>query len=123
MSGDLGLIEDSICYGQDALIMSEEFPQDHFLFYKPRAGLGQIYWYRGEGRECTDLGTELIRYGNENSNYRCLVTGHICVGLAFITSGELDRAIDTFNEALAVSVDPFYSQWSKIYLGFCFFRK
>jgi tetratricopeptide (TPR) repeat protein len=118
-SGDLGLIEDSISYGKNAINMSEEYPHDHFLFYKPRAGLGQVYWYRGERQKCYDLGNELIYYGNEHSNYRCLVTGHICIGLAFMVSGELNRAIDSFNQAIAVSVDPFYSQWPKIYLGFC----
>ena len=120
---DLGLIDDSIYHGKIALSLSERFPQDHFLFYKPRAGLGQVYWYKGDGRKCYGLGMELINYGKENSNYRCLVTGHICIGLSHISSGELDKAIDTFSKAIEVSVDPFYTQWSKIYLGFSFLEK
>ncbi|PQP34132.1 hypothetical protein C6A37_09360, partial [Desulfobacteraceae bacterium SEEP-SAG9] len=84
------------------------------------AGLGQIYWHKGEGKKCSEIGHELINYGKKHSNYRCLATGYICVGLAFNVNGELPLAINSFKKANDVSTDPFYSQWSRLYLGFCY---
>ena len=114
---ELGLLDEGILYGNRALEMSKYFESDHYVYSTSLGGLGQVYWYKGDSRKTLEIGKTLILYGTKHSEVRSLVPGHICKGQSYFTKGDLSSAIKSFQEAAKVSADPYYYQWSLLWLG------
>jgi tetratricopeptide (TPR) repeat protein len=45
------------------------------------------------------------------------VVAHICEGLGYLAVGDFPASIKSFEQAVAVAADPFYSQWAKFFLA------
>ena len=115
--GDWGRLDEAISFGERAQEIAGTLESDHYLFYKSLAGLGQTYWFKGEGNKVLEIGKSLLDYGKRRSSIRSLVVGHIYTGTGYVTIGDPSSAIDCYKTAIEVAADPFYAHWSRIFLG------
>ena len=114
---DIGLFEDAIKYGLRAHEIAEKLQEDRYLFFKSLWGLSYTYFCQGYGKRCSQIGKQLLDYGNKHSNIRCQVVGHICVGMGYNLAGYYPAAVKSLEQGVAVAADPFYSQWAKLFLS------
>ncbi|UCD78696.1 MAG: AAA family ATPase, partial [Desulfobacterales bacterium] len=114
---DIGLFDEAIKYGLRAQEIAGKLPGDHYLYFKSLWGLSYTYYANGCGKRCSQIGKRLLDYGNRHSNIRCLVVGHICVGLGHNTAGDYPAAIKSLEKGVAVAKDPFYEQWARLFLA------
>ena len=114
---DIGLCDEAIKYGIRAQDISKKMPEDRYLYFKPLWGLAYTYYHQGYGKKCLHIGKNLLDYGNKHSNTRCLVVGHICEGMGHFVVGDFQASIKSFEQGVAVAVDPFYSIWAKMFLA------
>ena len=116
----MGLLDEAISFGKRAQNISELFESDHYLFFKSLSGMGTAFYYRGERKKALEAGKTLFDYSRKHSNIRSMVVGHTNIGYAHIVNGDFPSAIDSYQRAIQVSEDPFYTQVSRINLGSCF---
>lgn len=117
---ELGEFEEGLSYGKKAQEILKESGSDHLLFHESIGGMGQIYYYMGKWEENVKIGNKLLKYGEENSNIRCLVAGYIYLGHSHFSSGALEKAIEMYKQAIQVSADPLYSEWPRLFLGMAY---
>jgi tetratricopeptide (TPR) repeat protein len=82
--------------------------------------MGKAYWFMGAGRKTLEIGAELLAYGQKHSNSRSLALGHFTSGCAHLVNGDIAPGTRSFQEAIAISADPWYSQFSRMLLGFAY---
>ena len=114
---ELGLLEEAVSHGKAAQQIASSLVSDPYLFFKSLAGIGHAYYYSGKTGKNLDIGRTLLDYGEKYSNIRCMVLGYVSLGHGYVASGSFPRAIEHYQKAVSVSVDPMYSQFVKMYLG------
>jgi class 3 adenylate cyclase/tetratricopeptide (TPR) repeat protein len=114
---ELGLLDEGVEYGKRALELCKLYDSDHYLYAKSLAGLGELYFYRGDSKKASESGKTLIEYGNRYSNIRSLVMGHVCIGQGYFIKGDLNSAIESFKDAVNISADPYYYHLPTVWLG------
>jgi predicted ATPase/class 3 adenylate cyclase len=114
---DLAFYEEAEMFGNLAVSLSNVFPNEHYLYFKSRAGLGNIYLVRGEIEKMNNIATDLIDYGEKHANARSQVLGYAYLGNAHYLRGDYDSAIASLKAGLEVCRDIFYSMVIKFYLG------
>jgi tetratricopeptide (TPR) repeat protein len=114
---DLGRFDEASLYGKRILELSKKFQSDHIIFAVSRAGLATLNIYKGKGTPCIEIGNELIEHGLRLSDVRALFVGHMCCGYGYYAKGDFTSAIKSFQQAVEVSVDPFYRQWASFWCG------
>jgi tetratricopeptide (TPR) repeat protein len=114
---ELGPLEEALSFGHRAQEISRSFESDHYLFCKSLAGVGFVYYFKGETRKILEVGKTLLDYCERNSIIRGLVMGHVIMGLGYMTGGDFHLAIDCLESGVRISKDPIYSQLSRMYLG------
>jgi len=117
---DWGLLNEAVAFGERAQETSGILKSDHYLFYKSLAGIGHTHWFKGECAEIFKAGKTLLDYGKKHSSIRSLVVGHIYTGTGYLSAGDFTSAIDSYNRAIKVAADPFYSHWGRIFLGLAY---
>jgi tetratricopeptide (TPR) repeat protein len=78
------------------------------------------YWYMGETKKALEAGKALLEYGQQHSNIRSLVFGHLDIGYSYFIAGDFPSAIECFQRGVQVSIDPLYSTACKFMLGFSY---
>ena len=119
---DLANLEQAEVFGNLAVSLSNSFPNEHYLYFKSRAGLGHVYTFRGKIKKIYDIASDLIDYGEKNSNARSKVLGHVYMGNAHYLRGDCDSAITSFKTGLEACRDIFYSMIVKFYLGVAYLQ-
>jgi tetratricopeptide (TPR) repeat protein len=114
---EMGRFEEAVQHGQLAYEIGKKLPEHPYLYFKSLWGLSYTNYCQGSGKICFELGQNLIDFGTRHSNMRCLVVGHICVGLGFTSAGDYPAAIRSFEQGVAAAADPFYEQWAKLFLA------
>ena len=56
-------------------------------------------------------------YGQKHSNIRSMTMGHISMAFSHLIAGDFPSAIESFQRAIQISVDPVYSQYARCFLG------
>ncbi|MBW2637466.1 MAG: hypothetical protein JRC86_08105, partial [Deltaproteobacteria bacterium] len=115
---ELGRLGEATLYEKRALELSKKFPSDHVIFGVSRGGVATLNLYKGTGTPCIEMGRDLIDYGQRLSDVRAVFIGHICCGYGYFAKGDFASAIESFKEAVEISVDPFYRQWASMWVGF-----
>jgi class 3 adenylate cyclase/tetratricopeptide (TPR) repeat protein len=113
---DMGLLKEAISFGQRALEIAKIIKYDHYLYFKPLAGIAYAYWAKGEWKEAIRVGKTLLDYGHKHSNIRSISMGHVAVGQGHLAAGDLSCAADSFHKAIEVAQDPVYGLWAKCWL-------
>lgn len=117
---ELCRFDEAIHCGEKAIRIFSESGSDNFLFFNSLAGMGKAYWFMGAGQKTLEIGTELLAYGQKYSNSRSLALGHFTSGCAHLVNGDIAPGTRSFQEAIAISADPWYSQFSRMLLGFAY---
>jgi len=91
---------------------------DYFLFASACLDCASLLVQRrmqeGHGRR-----QSLLEFGTRNSHIRSMVCGHWSMGHSHFIRGDFPAAIECYNQAVEISVDPYYSQipeHARIYL-------
>ena len=116
-AAELGLFEETFRAGERAYEISKLFKSDHYLFFKPLAGMAYACAFTGEGKKAIELGQTVLEYGQKNSDIRSMAIGHTSMGIGYVTSGDLFSAAECFKEAINIAADPVYSIYAKAFLG------
>jgi len=113
---DLGLSEEAIKFGERAHNIAESLNDDHYLYFKPLAGIACAYYAKGDWKEAIKVGETLIAYGLKHSNIRSVSMGYTAVGQGHAAAGDLISAVESYQEAINVAADPVYELWAKCWL-------
>ena len=111
---ELGLYDEGICHGERAQQIAKEFPADQYLFFKSLAGLAFVYTFKGLPQKALECGKLLLDHGRKYSNSRSNVMGHYASSMGYAMAGDFKSCIKSSRQAIAVSKDPFYSQFPAI---------
>ena len=115
-----GRFDEAISHGEEAHEIAQSLVADHYLFFKSLSGIGHAYYFAGKGGKNLDIGKRLLYYGEQHSNIRCMTMGYITCGHGYVASGVFPMAIEQYQKAVSVSVDPMYSQYAKLFLGMAY---
>ena len=115
---ELGLLEKALDFGKRAQDISRSFESDQYLYFKSLGGLAFTYYQSGETRKALETGRALLDYGERHSNIRSLVIGHGIMGGGYALRGDFHSGIEWMERGTRLAVDPFYSQLSRLNLGF-----
>jgi len=114
---DLNYFDEGIRFGEKAQEACKYLTLDSYPYFKSLVGMGQIYWFKGDCKKIAKIGNTLLDFGRKHSHVRCTAAGHIMSSYSHFTSGDFESAINSAKNATQVSVDRFYTQWSKMMLG------
>jgi class 3 adenylate cyclase/tetratricopeptide (TPR) repeat protein len=115
---DLGLLVDALEYSdrvRDGIHNHELEQQVYQLFW---CGVAWVHWFKGESDKCIEAGNILLESGLKNSDNRKLTLGYIAQGWGFNAKGDQKKAINSFEKAAEIAIDPQYYCDAKIMLGF-----
>jgi class 3 adenylate cyclase/tetratricopeptide (TPR) repeat protein len=118
----MGKPEQAIKNGERAQEISKAFEADAYLYFKSLAGLGFANWILGDGKKATEIGNTLMEYGKKHSNIRSLSMGYACIGCGWSIIGDLATAIESFENAINVGGEPFYTEVIRMNLALLFIR-
>jgi len=119
---EMGRFQEAISYGEAAQEIAPLLASDHYLFFKSLSGIGHTYWWTGKSTKIINIGRTLLDYGGQHSNIRCMTMGYITVGHGHVVSGDFSMAIEQYQKAVSLSVDPLYSQMAKLFLALAFIQ-
>jgi len=115
-----GKIDRSIEHGKRAQEISKVFKSDAYLYFKSLGGLGFAH-SASEGKKKTlDIGNTLVDYGKKHSNIRSLTIGYGVVGAAYQFDNDLTTAIEAYEKAIQVGVEPFYVEFIRMNLALAY---
>jgi class 3 adenylate cyclase/tetratricopeptide (TPR) repeat protein len=116
---NMGLLDEAVEHGERVKDL-EFLKSDEDLYRMAMHGTGMAYSFKGDCRKVHEVGEELLAFGQEKSNPRCISIGHTIIGYAYIADGQLMPAIDCFKTALKVSPDPTFSSFARLFLAICY---
>ncbi len=116
---DNGRIEEAVPHSEEGCVIAREFPHDYYLWEEAFSAAGYVHWCAGRPGPTLDAGCELVAYGEDHGNVRCLGFGHWTLALGYDIDGYFDRAVEENREALRVSTDPWLQQFPKLFMGIC----
>jgi class 3 adenylate cyclase/tetratricopeptide (TPR) repeat protein len=112
-----GQVNEAIAFGERAQEISKSFKSDHYLYLKSQGGLGIAYSIIGVKNRALEIGEAILEYGQRHSSIRSLVMGHYVNGMAHQIDGDSTSSIESYKQAIEVSADPYYTQFSRSALG------
>jgi len=116
---DNGRIEEAVPHAEEGCRIAREYPSDYYLWEEAFSAAGYVHWCAGRPVPTLEAGRELVAYGEERGNMRCLGFGRWTLALGHHIDGDLERAIEENREALRVSTDPWLQQFPKLFMGIC----
>ena len=116
-AAELGMLEDAAKFGERAHEISKRYRSDHYLYFKPLAGVALTGYFSGEVSKTFELGEKILKYGQNHSNIRSMALGHTSMGISHMASGDLISASECFQKAIKIVADPVYSIYAKTFLG------
>jgi len=117
---EMGRLDEAIAHGERAQKIFESLDSDHYLYFKSLGGMGHAYWYKGERKKTFEAGKALLEFGHKHSNIRSMVMGYYVTGYSHMIEGDFPSAIESFQKAVQISADPFYTQMPRCILGFSY---
>ncbi len=114
---ELGRLDEAIGFGNKAQEINRLFKSDQILFRFIMTGMGVAYYYRGDRKKTDEVGRILLDYGQRHSDIRSTALGHVYMGVGYLVAGNFQSAIDLFQKAIQISVDPVFSSYARLMLG------
>jgi class 3 adenylate cyclase/tetratricopeptide (TPR) repeat protein len=116
---ELGRFDEAIENSRKAMAFFEQGRvKDPYTYFHALTGIGYAAWHKGDIDLIRKTGSELLQFGKRNANVRSLVAGHCCHGWRGLITGDVDSATESFNAAVQLSSDPWYTQFPKLALAF-----
>lgn len=117
---DLGLLDEAIVFGKRARKISRVLKSDQVLIRLSIHGISSAYYWRGDSKKLHEFGEMLLDYGQRQSYVRLTAQGTLGVALGYFLAGDFPSAIECFQRAIKISVDPIWSCETKCLLGLCY---
>jgi class 3 adenylate cyclase/tetratricopeptide (TPR) repeat protein len=118
-----GKLDLSIKYGERTQEISKVFRSDAYLYFKSLTGLGFSYAATGNKKKAIEIGNTLLEYGKNHSNIRSLTMGYVVLAGAYQMHNELTKAIEYYEKATQVGVEPFYVEYTRVWLALLYLMK
>jgi class 3 adenylate cyclase/tetratricopeptide (TPR) repeat protein len=116
---ELGRFDEAIENSRKAMALYKQGRvKDPYPYFHSLAGIGYAAWHKGDIDLIRKTGNELLQFGKRHVNTRSLVAGHCCHGWLGLVTGDVDSATESFNTAIQLSSDPWYTQFPKLALTF-----
>lgn len=113
---EIGRLEEAIHHARMAIETYETDGVEPYIYFNALAGMGYAFWHRGDKAAVRQAGKKLVAFGHARSNPRSRVLGHCCLGWSRLVAGQIESATRCFDRAVAVSTDPWYSQFPRLAL-------
>jgi len=117
---EMGRLQEALDFAERAQEIALQHNSDHYVYFNSLAAFGNANWRLGCGQKAHEAGSRLIEFGQQNSDIRSVVMGHLCRGFSHLVGGDLAKAGLCFEKAVQVSADPWYSKFPK--LALCYAR-
>jgi len=114
---NLGLLDEAVKFGERGHEIAKSLPTDQYIYFKSLGGIGFARGFIGNGKRAIETGKVLLDYGRKHSNIRSMVMGHYITGFGHSITGDNLSAIKSYEKAIQVSSDPFYSHFPRLTLG------
>jgi tetratricopeptide (TPR) repeat protein len=101
-------LDEGIYHGEKAQAISKLLPKDQYLYFKSLAGLGVIYFGKGEKKKCYEMGKKILEHSRMHSNTRGIAIGYYIMGWSYIADGDSSSAIEYGKKAAHIATDPCY---------------
>jgi len=115
-----GKIDRAIEHGKRAQEISKVFKSDAYLYFKALGGLGFAYSVSEGKKKTLEIGNTLVDYGKKHSNIRSLTIGYGVMGAAYQFDNDLTAAIEAYEKAVQVGVEPFYVEFIRMNLALAY---
>jgi predicted ATPase/class 3 adenylate cyclase len=116
---ELGLLDDALMFAKRAESVFKTGAVDQYIYICAMAGNGYANWHRGDGGNTLAIGKALLEYGEEHGDQRARVMGFCCIGWSQLIGDQFSEAAASFDKAIHVSVDPWYSIFPKLAKTYC----
>ena len=116
---ELGLFHEAINYGERAKRIAAALTSEDYLFFNTVGGMGVSYYLSGDLLKGFECGQLLLEHAQRYENIRSKVLGHFVIGCCHLASGDIPSAIESLQQSIKVSVDPWYSMFPRFILGVC----
>jgi len=113
---ELGRLDEAARFAEKAQELCKSADVDHYIYFNSLAGLAYVHVHKGEKRKAFELGKTLVDFGQKYSNVRSMVMGYCFMGYSHMVGGDIAAATSCFEEAVRISVDPWYSQFPSLSL-------
>jgi class 3 adenylate cyclase/tetratricopeptide (TPR) repeat protein len=117
---ELGRLNEAAIFAEKAQKLCQSGDIDPFIYFNSLGGLAYVHFYRGERRKAFEAGKTLLDFGNTHSNIRSMVMGYCFMGYSHLAGGDMAASSACFEEAVRISVDPWYRQFPS--LALCYAR-
>jgi tetratricopeptide (TPR) repeat protein len=111
---DLGNFKEGLFYAQEGHTIAGQIKTDHYLYFKSLFAFSYNYAWMGNPSHFKPIVKELIEYGERKSHVRCLVVAYWSEGHMYASIGDWEAAVNSYQKAVAVAVDPFYHYSSQL---------
>jgi class 3 adenylate cyclase/tetratricopeptide (TPR) repeat protein len=112
---ELKLLDEGIHYGEEVLAKGNEL--DPMSYNMSLGGLAAIYLFLGDSQKNLELGRILLESGENPSDLRSTVVGHICTSYAHYSAGDFPTATEWGKKAIEISNDPLFTVWPQMVLA------
>ena len=114
---ELGLLDDAVVYGKRAEEVSNVHKSDLRFFEISSNGIGTAYFYKGESKKHYENAKLCLEYARELSDTRFTAWHHSATACGRFLDGDFLLAIECFQKAIELSLDPIWSLRAKLLLG------
>ena len=114
---ELGLYAEGLDFAKKAQEIARLFPADQYLFFKSLSGICYINFFKGKIKALFEDGQRLLKYADLSANSRSKVFGHWFNSFGHFLSGDMRRAQESGEKAIAAAKDPAYIAFPKSTLG------
>lgn len=117
---ELGLFHEAIGYGKRAQQIAAALTSEDYLFFNTVGGIGVTYYMSGDLQKGFESGQLLLEHARNCENVRSKVLGHFVIGCCHLAAGDNSSAIESLQQSIKVSVDPWYSMFPRFILALCY---
>ena len=114
---ELGLLDDAVVYGKRAEELSSVYKSDWVFFEFFLNGIGTAYFYRGESKKLYENAKLSLEYSRKRSDTRYTAWWTNGTACGYFLDGDFLSAIEHFQKAIQLSLDPIWSLRAKFLIG------
>ena len=114
---ELGLLDDAVTYGKRSEELSSVYKSDLGLFEFSVSGIGTAYFSKGESKKHYENAKLCLEYGREQSDTRYTAWCHNATACGHFLDGDFLLAIEHFQKAIQLALDPIWTLRAKLLLG------
>ncbi len=113
---ELGMLDEAVEFGRKAQEL-DLYKTDPDFFRHVSLYIGYARYFRGDVRECREIGNRIIEFAQMHSRQECLSDGYLCLAFADLVAGDFISAIENVKQSHQCALDPLIKITSTTILG------